>query len=69
MDSNNRWQFNPFDKVQPLRQHENPQQQDLPRSPSLNELRQQQYNPVSVTFFDYLIQALILDFSPCSATF
>jgi hypothetical protein len=54
MDSNNRWHFNPFDKVQPLRQQEKPQQQDLPRSQSLNELQQQQRQPVSVRFFDCL---------------
>lgn len=62
MDSNNRWHFNPFDKVQPVRRRENPQQQNLSRSRSLYELQQQQRQPVSVIFFDCLIQTLILDF-------
>jgi hypothetical protein len=68
MDSNNRWHFNPFDKVQPLRQHENRQEQDLTRSQSLNELHQQQRQPVSVVLFDYAIYTLILDFFPWSTT-
>jgi len=69
MDSNNRWHFNPFDKVQPLRQQENLQQQNLPRSQSLNELGQQQRQPVSVRFFNCFIEAPILDFSSWSTTF
>ncbi|CAF4912459.1 unnamed protein product [Rotaria sp. Silwood1] len=49
MDSNIRWHFNPYDQVQPLRQNENPQQQFLPRSRSLTELRQQhQHQPMPV---------------------
>jgi hypothetical protein len=62
MDSNIRWHFDPFNNAQPLRQREYPQQQNLPRSQSLNELRQQLDQPVSVMFFCYIIQALILDF-------
>ena len=51
MDSKTRWQFNPFDQVQPLRQQENSQQQNLPRSGSLNEIREQQRRPVRVWIF------------------
>jgi hypothetical protein len=62
MDSKIRWQFNPFDKVQPLRQHQN-----LPRSQSLNEIREQ---PVRIMcYFKCYIQTSILAFIVWSTTF
>jgi hypothetical protein len=64
MSSDNRWHFNPFDKERPLRQ-----QEALPRSRSLNELREQQRQPVSVTLLFYFVQAIILDSCSWSTTF
>jgi hypothetical protein len=48
MNSKTRWNFNPFDPIQPLKPHGNFQQQDLPRSQSLNELQQKQRQPVKM---------------------
>lgn len=54
MDSNNRWHYNPFDQVKPLRQQKNDQQeQDLSRSQSLNELRQ--HRPVSIIYIRLIV--------------
>ena len=41
MSSTTRWQFNPFDHVQPLRKSEFSKQSGLPRSQSLTELQYQ----------------------------
>ena len=55
MDSKTRWQFNPFDKLQPLRKNEN-----LPRSQSFNEIREQQRQPVRIMLcFLYHIEGFI----------
>ncbi|CAF0750220.1 unnamed protein product [Adineta ricciae] len=46
MNSNTRWQFNPFDQTQPLKKHESQVQPGLPRVQSLTELQGPQPNPV-----------------------
>lgn len=57
MDTNARWNFNPFDQMQPVRPIESPQQQVIPRSRSLTELRPS----VSILLLCSIIQGLNLE--------
>ncbi|UJR24652.1 hypothetical protein I4U23_006026 [Adineta vaga] len=46
MNPNTRWQFNPFDHVEPLKKHESQSRSGLPRAQSLTELQEQQRQPI-----------------------